>query len=132
MQPAFRVITEPGPLRFSYNGAGMREWRRTQVVKGEVCKTFMHRFESDRRLFGPPCIQKISTMSSEFCEKRFGSGLCRPSATTLKLRSRCILSLRTQDRTTNAASERLFAMANTLESMLGIPVGVIEKAIYPV
>ena len=28
----------------------MREWRRTQVVKGEVCKTFMHRFESDRRL----------------------------------------------------------------------------------
>jgi len=44
----------------------------------------------------------------------------------------CILSLRTQDRTTNAASERLFAMANTPESMLGIPVGVIEKAIYPV
>jgi hypothetical protein len=24
--------------------------RRTQVVKGEVCKTSMHRFESDRRL----------------------------------------------------------------------------------
>ena len=25
--------------------------RRTQVVKGEVCKTSMHRFESGRRLF---------------------------------------------------------------------------------
>ena len=24
--------------------------RRTQVVKGQVCKTFMRRFESDRRL----------------------------------------------------------------------------------
>ena len=25
-------------------------WRRTQVAKGEVCKTFMRRFESGRRL----------------------------------------------------------------------------------
>ena len=26
-------------------------WRRTQVAKGEVCKTFMRRFESARRLY---------------------------------------------------------------------------------
>jgi hypothetical protein len=26
------------------------KWRRTQVAKGEVCKTFMLRFESARRL----------------------------------------------------------------------------------
>src|SRR5215470_7039297 len=44
----------------------------------------------------------------------------------------CILSLRTQDKTTNAASERLFAIANTPTSMLATPVDVIEKAIYPV
>ena len=25
-------------------------WRRTQVAKGEVCKTSIHRFESGRRL----------------------------------------------------------------------------------
>ena len=25
-------------------------WRRSQVAKAEVCKTFIHRFESDRRL----------------------------------------------------------------------------------
>jgi endonuclease III len=44
----------------------------------------------------------------------------------------CILSLRTQDRTTNAASDRLFAIANTPQKMLATPVRVIEEAIYPV
>src|SRR5215468_9457695 len=44
----------------------------------------------------------------------------------------CILSLRTQDKTTNAASERLFEIANTPKKMLATPVDVIQKAIYPV
>ena len=44
----------------------------------------------------------------------------------------CILSLRTQDKTTNAASDRLFAIADTPSSMLATPVPVIRKAIYPV
>ena len=44
----------------------------------------------------------------------------------------CILSLRTQDKTTNAASDRLFAIANTPKTMLATPVHAIEKAIYPV
>ncbi len=44
----------------------------------------------------------------------------------------CILSLRTQDKTTNAASERLFAVANTPKKMLATPVDVIQRAIYPV
>ena len=44
----------------------------------------------------------------------------------------CILSLRTQDRTTLAASDRLFADATTPGSMLAIPVRKIERAIYPV
>src|SRR5262249_28883359 len=44
----------------------------------------------------------------------------------------CILSLRTQDKTTNAASERLFSIANTPEKMLATPVGIIQRAIYPV
>jgi len=44
----------------------------------------------------------------------------------------CILSLRTQDKTTNVASERLFAIANKPEKMLATPVPVIQKAIYPV
>src|SRR5215510_11248831 len=44
----------------------------------------------------------------------------------------CLLSLRTQDKTTNAASERLFAIADTPETMLQTPIAVIQKAIYPV
>ncbi len=44
----------------------------------------------------------------------------------------CILSLRTQDRTTGPASERLFALADTSVRMAEIPVEVLEQAIYPV
>lgn len=44
----------------------------------------------------------------------------------------CILSLRTQDKTTNAASGRIFEIANTPKKMLATPVDVIQKAIYPV
>jgi endonuclease-3 len=44
----------------------------------------------------------------------------------------CILSLRTQDKTTNAASDRLFAIGATPQEMLRTPVDVIQSAIYPV
>jgi len=44
----------------------------------------------------------------------------------------CILSLRTQDRTTAAASERLFALADDPEAMASLSPETIEKAIYPV
>jgi len=44
----------------------------------------------------------------------------------------CILSLRTQDRTTGPASERIFALADTPEKMVGLAPETIEKAIYPV
>ncbi|WP_333655725.1 endonuclease III domain-containing protein [Dissulfurispira sp.] len=44
----------------------------------------------------------------------------------------CILSLRTQDKTTGKASERLFDLASDPESMSRLSVKTIEKAIYPV
>jgi endonuclease-3 len=44
----------------------------------------------------------------------------------------CILSLRTQDKTTGEASERLFAIAPDIKSMAVLSVSKIEKAIYPV
>ncbi|MEA5112715.1 MAG: endonuclease III [Geobacteraceae bacterium] len=44
----------------------------------------------------------------------------------------CLLSLRTQDRTTGPASERLFALADTPEKMAALPVSTIEAAIFPV
>ncbi len=44
----------------------------------------------------------------------------------------CILSLRTQDRTTGEASRRLFSLASTPKKMALLPAGEIERAIYPV
>jgi endonuclease-3 len=44
----------------------------------------------------------------------------------------CVLSLRTQDKTTGEASERLFKLAQAAEEISRLPVKKIEKAIYPV
>ena len=44
----------------------------------------------------------------------------------------CILSLRTQDKTTGEASRRLFKIAKTPQALSKLPVEKIEKAIYPV
>lgn len=44
----------------------------------------------------------------------------------------CLLSLRTQDKTTDAASGRLFRLAKTPRDMAKLPLTVIRKAIYPV
>lgn len=44
----------------------------------------------------------------------------------------CILSLRTQDKVTGEASERIFRLAPTAGALSKLPVETIEKAIYPV
>ena len=44
----------------------------------------------------------------------------------------CLLSLRTQDRTTHAASKRLFRLARSPRAMLTLSPATIRKAIYPV
>ncbi len=44
----------------------------------------------------------------------------------------CLLSLRTQDATTDAASARLFVLARTPPAMLRLPRRTIERAIFPV
>lgn len=44
----------------------------------------------------------------------------------------CILSLRTQDRTTGEASERLYKIAPDAKKLALLPVKKIEKVIYPV
>lgn len=44
----------------------------------------------------------------------------------------CILSLRTQDKTTTRASERLFRLATTPQQILKLSTKRIEKVIYPV
>ena len=44
----------------------------------------------------------------------------------------CLLSLRTKDETTGPAAARLFAIADTPSTLRTTPIGVIERAIYPV
>jgi endonuclease-3 len=44
----------------------------------------------------------------------------------------CLLSLRTKDKTTTEASNRLFDLAHTPAAMLKLPLRKIERAIYPV
>lgn len=44
----------------------------------------------------------------------------------------CLLSLRTQDKTTGPAAARLFASAGTAAEMRQLPLDTIERAIYPV
>src|SRR3989338_5757875 len=44
----------------------------------------------------------------------------------------CLLSLRTRDHTTIAASERLFKVADTPERMLKLSLEELQKLIYPV
>ena len=44
----------------------------------------------------------------------------------------CLLSLRTKDAVTSAASNRLFSLAKTPEEMLQLSTADIENAIYPV
>lgn len=58
--------------------------------------------------------------------------LAHYSETPFRTLISCILSLRTQDRTTVAASSRLFAVADTPEDILGLRAFRIEKLIYPV
>jgi endonuclease III len=43
-----------------------------------------------------------------------------------------LLSLRTKDKTTREAGDRLFALAKTPTAMLELPLKTIEQAIYPV
>ena len=54
------------------------------------------------------------------------------TASPFKVLISCLLSLRTQDKTTEGASARLFALAQTPQGMLKLPVKIIEKTIYPV
>jgi endonuclease III len=54
------------------------------------------------------------------------------AATPFTVLISCLLSLRTQDKTTHAASERLFQLARDPRKMADLPVATIEKNIYPV
>lgn len=59
------------------------------------------------------------------------SRIARAKRDPFKILISTILSLRTKDEVTLAASKRLFAIAETAEELSTTPVRTIEKAIYP-
>jgi endonuclease III len=58
--------------------------------------------------------------------------IAEASDSPFKVLISCILSLRTQDSTTAQASRRLFALADSPETMVGLTAEKIEQAIFPV
>ena len=60
------------------------------------------------------------------------SAIAREKRDPFKILVSTILSLRTKDEVTEAASKRLFAVASAPGTLARIPLRVIEKAIYPV
>jgi endonuclease-3 len=80
----------------------------------------------------PEDIQRVVSILRKEVRKWPVPAIAKYAETPFTVLISCLLSLRTQDRTTIAASERLFAIAATASAMLAVPVDVIEKAIYPV
>lgn len=71
--------------------------------------------------------------------KRVNRAFKEPAVTTVargrdpfKVLISCLLSLRTKDNVTSAASERLFRLADTPDAMLKLETSDIQGAIYPV
>ena len=73
--------------------------------------------------------EQVKSMELPWLEKMAIKSLRRDP---FKVLISCILSLRTQDKTTGIASEKLFSLAPDVKTMSKLPVKIIEKAIYPV
>lgn len=71
--------------------------------------------------------RQVSTLQVPYLEQMVST-----DRSPFKVLVSCILSLRTQDKTTAEASNRLFSIADTPEKLASLPVKEIEKAIYPV
>ena len=77
-----------------------------------------------------PLLKKqVKSLELPWLEKMSNKSLRREP---FKVLISCILSLRTQDKTTGIASEKLFSLAPDVKTMSELPVKTIEKAIYPV
>jgi endonuclease-3 len=73
-------------------------------------------------------IRTVTRLVRRWDEPVVGHYKADPFATLVS----CLLSLRTQDATTLAASRRLFRLARTPRAMLRLPVDTLERTIYPV
>lgn len=87
--------------------------------KGFPIDRVMEILQREMRLWKEPIVTRISRAEED---------LQRP----FRILVSTVLSLRTKDDCTAAASERLFAIAQSPQEMLALPVETIAKTIYPV
>jgi endonuclease-3 len=83
--------------------------------------------ESDIHKLIPLLRKQVNTLKVPYLEE-----LTFRERNPFKVLISCILSLRTQDRTTGEASRRLFSLASTPSEMASLSVDSIRDAIYPV
>ena len=90
--------------------------KRPPVVDNKIIAKMLRLIEKEMRKHSPPII----TLQAQTRRDPFRTLIATK------------LSLRTKDATTAAASERLFAVADTPEKMSKLSVAKLEKLIYPV
>lgn len=73
-------------------------------------------------------IMKI--LEKEFPVSKTTLNKMRKNPNAFKILISCLLSLRTQDKNTEIASSRLFAVANTPKEILALPLKKLEKLIF--
>lgn len=78
-----------------------------------------------------PLLKKqVKNLNVPWLEKMVGTSF--ENRDPFRILISCILSLRTQDRTTGSASERLFNLAADARTISKLHLKTIEKTIYPV
>ncbi len=112
-------------------------WRRAEPVPGfgcSDCRCPTHLFHFPEIPTGSLLAPRVRTALDEIF-RRLGERYENhalwdrdPFQTLIK----CILSLRTQDPVTDAAAERLFAVARTPQQLAATDPAVVEKLIFPV
>lgn len=72
----------------------------------------------------------MQILSEEYKNHRHPTVRSTEKTTPFRTLISCLLSLRTQDKNTRTASERLFAVADTPERIVKLPLKKLEKLIY--
>src|SRR3989344_3700876 len=72
----------------------------------------------------------MQILKKEFPVSRTTLNKMRKNPNAFKILISCLLSLRTQDKNTEIASNRLFAVADTPKEILALPMKKLEKLIF--
>ncbi len=72
----------------------------------------------------------MEVLSRYYNKKRTTLNKMRKNPDAFRILISCLLSLRTQDKNTKIASNKLFAVAQTPEQILKLPIKKLEKLIY--